>query len=511
MAREHHLHDDAAQHYQQALNISAITSGDYSRISEKLAGAFTFGRNPSAVTPLYDRALTMYLDSPATRTKAGRILLDKATQLWRDSQTEAALDVISQAIHIAKTEGESHFLIHANLMMVEFLQDLSRCDDAEPFLLAAGDVENTGDPLQQALYYRSKGIANAKGGNASEAYRYFELAVQKAKETNEVRTLVGIWIAYAMEAEGLGNNQLTKTCFERALFVARRYHYIWRIPFLCLVYANTLSRMGRYHSAYEYLLTALSYDLDIPVMDETIAEVGIPLSLHMNDKETLARCARPQAIHLALQSGEPRRFGPVVTAFARLYASEGRENEARSLLHRAVNAASYVEPVWDLPIAVAQYGVPADIPKMRTFLEKKASIPSLEVARACLSLFDALVARRSRATRESYQHAKTAMERFNALGWLGYVDLTGSLFPDAAKIPVHTMDPAPLADIHMQLTVRERQVVELVLKGMTNREMAGTLSITERTIEAHMTSIMRHLGLRSRHQIVERLQQASAE
>jgi DNA-binding NarL/FixJ family response regulator len=53
------------------------------------------------------------------------------------------------------------------------------------------------------------------------------------------------------------------------------------------------------------------------------------------------------------------------------------------------------------------------------------------------------------------------------------------------------------------LTSRERQVASLASKGLTNREIAHDLAISENTVESHMASIMNRWGIRSRHQLVD--------
>jgi DNA-binding NarL/FixJ family response regulator len=46
-----------------------------------------------------------------------------------------------------------------------------------------------------------------------------------------------------------------------------------------------------------------------------------------------------------------------------------------------------------------------------------------------------------------------------------------------------------------ELTEREREVLGLVAEGMSNRAIAGRLSVTERTVEAHITQIFQKLHL----------------
>lgn len=52
------------------------------------------------------------------------------------------------------------------------------------------------------------------------------------------------------------------------------------------------------------------------------------------------------------------------------------------------------------------------------------------------------------------------------------------------------------------LTSREREVVELVAKGATNREVAQELVISENTVKNHISNILGRLDLRDRVQIV---------
>lgn len=61
---------------------------------------------------------------------------------------------------------------------------------------------------------------------------------------------------------------------------------------------------------------------------------------------------------------------------------------------------------------------------------------------------------------------------------------------DAARLP------------EAQLTPREEQVLRLVARGCTNREVAQTLSLSETTVKSHMTNILARLHLHNRAQAV---------
>ena len=66
---------------------------------------------------------------------------------------------------------------------------------------------------------------------------------------------------------------------------------------------------------------------------------------------------------------------------------------------------------------------------------------------------------------------------------------------------------ASLGDSHVGelLSPAERRVADAVVAGMTNREVAATLFVSEKTVEFHLHNAYRKLGVRSRTQLVRRL------
>ena len=51
-----------------------------------------------------------------------------------------------------------------------------------------------------------------------------------------------------------------------------------------------------------------------------------------------------------------------------------------------------------------------------------------------------------------------------------------------------------------ELTVREREVLQLVARGMPNKLIARELDISEKTVKAHLTSIFQRIGVTDRTQ-----------
>ena len=56
-----------------------------------------------------------------------------------------------------------------------------------------------------------------------------------------------------------------------------------------------------------------------------------------------------------------------------------------------------------------------------------------------------------------------------------------------------------------ELTARELQTALLVARGATNREAAASVFLSPKTVEKHLSSVYRKLGVRSRSELARRL------
>jgi DNA-binding CsgD family transcriptional regulator len=61
-----------------------------------------------------------------------------------------------------------------------------------------------------------------------------------------------------------------------------------------------------------------------------------------------------------------------------------------------------------------------------------------------------------------------------------------------------------------ELTATERQIVQLAAEGMTNREIAGRLVVTPKTVEWHLTHAYAKLGVNSRRELAGALSGTTA-
>lgn len=108
---------------------------------------------------------------------------------------------------------------------------------------------------------------------------------------------------------------------------------------------------------------------------------------------------------------------------------------------------------------------------------------------------------RARA-RESLRRAHMEAD---ALGSLRLVAQAG------AELHAARGRPPKRAHADDELTPSERRIAELAAAGTSNREIAATLFLSVRTVETHLTSAYRRLGISSRRELADALSQATPQ
>lgn len=188
-------------------------------------------------------------------------------------------------------------------------------------------------------------------------------------------------------------------------------------------------------------------------------------------------------------------------ALARLgRAAEAREHAAEELrLTRAAGTPRALGVALQAVAAVAE-----DDQERELRLDEAVSV--LEQTEAALELARSLLARgalrrrtgRRRLAREDLQRAHDLAA---ARGAVRLADAAAEeLRSSGARLrPAHSADGADA------LTPAERRVAELAATGLTNREIAQSLFLSEKTVEAHLGRTYRKLGIRSRGRLAAAL------
>jgi NarL family two-component system response regulator LiaR len=75
-----------------------------------------------------------------------------------------------------------------------------------------------------------------------------------------------------------------------------------------------------------------------------------------------------------------------------------------------------------------------------------------------------------------------------------------TLYPEAQRHLMRHVTTPPTRSLVDDLTPRERDVLQLIVQGQSNKEIADSLRVTEGTVKGHVSAILFKLGVADRTQ-----------
>jgi len=257
------------------------------------------------------------------------------------------------------------------------------------------------------------------------------------------------------------------------------------------------------------LLTLLTGDIAatrpeierLPDYGFMIANVKALAALLAGDDEAAADVlGRVQARAREVRVREPGRRGRYEGDLGQALVNLGRIDEARAiaaeLLEIGTSAARPTLIGVGRRIEGLVEAAAGDLDKSVSCLQAavtahQASPFRLELGRSLLALGQ--TQRRRKARAEARQALDAALACFEAIGAVPFADLARAELGKGRR-----------GSGGEALTPAEEQIADLVAAGQTNREVAARLFISVRTVETHLASIYRKLGLRSRSELAAR-------
>jgi DNA-binding CsgD family transcriptional regulator len=183
-------------------------------------------------------------------------------------------------------------------------------------------------------------------------------------------------------------------------------------------------------------------------------------------------------------------------------ARTGRRDDAIAALQKLEGQAQSTGRTWAHAVTARCQGVLAGEQEFRAHFERalewhaKAELP-FETARTHLAFGERLRRAGHRSdSRPQLEAAGKIFERLGAQPWLRRAEAE-------LQSSGRTVRPRDARDD--ELTPSELQVALRVAEGLTNREVAGVLFLSPKTVEHHLSSIYRKLGVRSRTELARRM------
>jgi DNA-binding CsgD family transcriptional regulator len=200
----------------------------------------------------------------------------------------------------------------------------------------------------------------------------------------------------------------------------------------------------------------------------------------------------------ALIPGVARGHGDLIEAYAR----SGDAERARAALAEWEPRVRVVERGWALAVCARCAGLLAEDDRLDEHFEEalrrhdESPVP-FDTARTQLAYGERL--RRAHRRVDARGHLRKALASFDRLGARPWAERARAELAASGE-RLRKRDPYAAEE----LTAQELQVALVVAGGATNREAAAQLFVSPKTIEAHLGSIYRKLGVRSRTELAGR-------
>jgi DNA-binding CsgD family transcriptional regulator len=266
--------------------------------------------------------------------------------------------------------------------------------------------------------------------------------------------------------------------------------------------------------AVAFLVDALVERAQLDAADRVVEENPAPVDLHYQLASIgRLRCARGRFAEglelflrcgkvLAAQGGDQNPSVIPWRSNAALASLQvGDRNQARRLADEEVALAVAFGAASSIGIALRARAIieegDAQIGRLEEAVDLLARSPArLEHARAVGDLGAAL--RRSGRRSEAEVQLRAALEKAHRCGGIAVRDRVREELLRSGLRPRRFTSTGSEA-----LTPSERRVADLAVDGLANREVAQSLFVSLKTVEAHLSSIYRKLGVSTRWQLAE--------
>ncbi len=439
---------------------------------------------------------------------------------WHDGDAIGGLEFAAMIVRIAEHNGDRDVKDSLLIRTASYLNVLDMPCQAEELLGRIGQTESNLGVSSRIRLHELRAIALVGTGCFSEAIREFELALDISQANQVYLETTKVTGNFATCYRLMGDLDGAERLARYALRCAEAQH-LGLVHQCCrtIELAEILFLKGRLQEAAELSFPALANGIVLNGMQIKAASVIIPIALAMMREDLLSYFDEDSIVAQAFATRMISHIASMTDAIVPLYLHRGRSEDAQVLLHRAMTCAAAPDPfALDMLVRVGKHGVTSDVPKARELLLQICARRPQLIGKAYVAYFDAVVARRERSWERHKRLAATAAASFAELGIPMFqadaLELGGRQ-RDALTIYRRIGAAGHAARLEQmfsdrghrggRLTRRQQQIGKLIAAGASNRDVAGRLHISEKTLANHLTGIYRRLNIDSRGALVEYL------
>jgi predicted ATPase/DNA-binding CsgD family transcriptional regulator len=401
------------------------------------------------------------------------------------------------------------------------------------------------ETLRHSQVYRLHAVIRMLNRDTSEAIEWGQRAQDLAERFGEMEIVIGAENAVGSALLVSGDIDAGIARLERSRRLAEEHGYDRHLATALSNLGSALGELHQFRRARDYLLETVAYavdhdidanrvyggswlalcelhlgnwataaDLATAVLNEPNVAAIARIMANLAIGRLRARRGDPEvwdALDQALALAEPtatlQRLGPVRAARAEAAWLGGNRERCANEAGAAYGLAIDHQHAWFVgELAYWQWkaGALGDPPKIAAapyFLQMTGEWEA--AAAAWEELGCPYEAARARAESGDERALRDALRTFELLDARPMAAMTIKALRDlgARRIP---RGPRPSTRAHVaSLTAREAEVLQLLMAGRRNAEIADVLFLSPKTVEHHVSSILAKLGVRSRFEAVD--------
>ena len=514
-------HEDAAAFFERALSFEHGASADQARLYEKLAESLANSGLAERAARAYDQAIDHYRAAQMTEKMADMLEgLARQQALLGDLDASIATDESALEMLRDKTDSPGRVRILYGLSLTYGLRE--EWPRALGYLDEALTSNALGGLRLRANMLAQRSVGLALTGKLVLAQQAAEESLAAANETGEDQVVVNALFCAGIVNDETGNLFTAIEMYDRAANLAKDSFLAVTATVALLNRAYALFLVGDVAAATQAVskARAVSRRLDLPLVRLLIEHLNILAALRAGESALVDCKADDSAIETSMQIGQPYSIS-AGGVFAEYFGRLSRNEDARSVFKRALDTLRAPTRATYLLVYAAQFASDEDVQRLRKLIEPWAAAQITSRGQAYLAYLDAHRADRSGDRAAAVRHALDAAQLFAelrhpfpealALELAGETSAALELYRRiGASRDAHRLD-AKLAPKGRRgkraagLSDRERGVARLVALGKSNKSIAAELSISERTVENHITSALKKFGVTSRTELAARL------
>ena len=513
-AMNHLATTDAAFFFERALSCTLDDVTARAKTECRLGAAYFASGFPAKAIGPYKRAHEYYLTTADMRNVA-IVSIELGRQSAALGQGDDALVWRRAAVAAADCVAEDspfRSTVYAHLVLSHAIR--GEVDDSRAYVERAEADHESIPPTARLDLGEGVIISHVFSGTPDHAESAFAALRSEIERVGSQTQICRLYGNYAFNQSLVGNQEIALPNGRLALDrLDESIGPAYKVALLGIM-GLILLASGEIGAAAEHLARAEQTARDLGQgstrFTATLVPLGIGIGLRTGEHALVERYTNSTTLEEATASREHAWTSNLIAAFAAAGAMRGDHIVVRAILHRAIDNHAPVPMLPGLAVQAAEFASLDDLPRAVAIFDRwPAGLRSIQAYRA---LFDAYVAIRN--GRSGSGLARDAAERFVGLGlplmqaraWevAGDKDRARALYvKHGCWGDIERIDGKPAQKLARdgELSARELDVLPHVLRGRSNAEIASELSISERTVESHVRSILAKRGVKSRIQL----------